>query len=347
MNVAWWPHTTNRAVASYRLRCWQIIEEIRRRGLSADLYRPWKVPQVLVMSKRYDATSLQAARALRDARGTRLVLDLCDNHFHADTDDTQWKRRADALRATVRSMDLIVASTPTLAEVVRAEAGPEVPIEVVGDAAEAPYNPGRLPRMLHGVAERRLNQLRAELQRQPVLSGRRLVWFGNHGSAYAEGGMSDLVSLRKALEEAHREAPLSLTVVSNHRAKFDQLTAGWAVPVHYVEWHPNTVSRALCLHDVAVVPVRTNPFTMCKTNNRVATATLHGLAVAADAIPSYRDLGNWIVLDDWETGLRRLMDDAQYRASCVASGKTLLAAHWSLKHVTDQWLHALSRIQVT
>ena len=32
MTLAWWPHTTRRSVASFRLRCWQIVTELQRRG---------------------------------------------------------------------------------------------------------------------------------------------------------------------------------------------------------------------------------------------------------------------------------------------------------------------------
>jgi hypothetical protein len=344
MRFAWWAHTTNASVASYRLRCLGVIEELRRRGVQAALFRPDLRSDVLVLSKRYDAASLRTAQLVRQQHGTRLVLDLCDNHFYAANDMPKWRRRAEELRAAVREVDLVVVSTDTLEAVVQAEAGRPVATVVIGDAVEMPSDPGWSQRWRHLLAEQRLSGLSSRLDRQPVAAGRRLLWFGNHGSDYAEGGMADLCSLQAMLESAHREAPLNLTIVSNNRRKFAQLTGLWKLPAHYLEWHPNTFSRALRLHDVALIPVRPNPFTLCKTNNRVATALLHGLAVAADAIPSYRPLADCAVLDNWQEGLQRLMADADCRMACVARGSELVRSQWSIEQISSQWLKALQQL---
>jgi hypothetical protein len=174
-----------------------------------------------------------------------------------------------------------------------------------------------------------------------VPPGRRLVWFGNHGSGYAEGGMADLSKLHSLLEQAQQDAPLSLTVISNHRGKFEQLVQAWRLPTHYLAWHPATISRALQLHDVAVIPIGLNPFTLCKTNNRVATAFLHGLAVVADTIPSYTEFADSAVLDDWGPGLHRLLHDSAWRQQRLALGQQRVRDHWNLPHIVDQWQRAL------
>jgi len=343
MRFAWWPHTSNSSVASYRLRCLRVVEELSRRGVDAALFRAGDVPDVLVLSKRYDAASLEAALGLRTRRGTRVVLDLCDNHFHSASDAPQWQRRGEALRDAARAADLVIASSDALERVVQAETQSAVQTVVIGDAAEAPdLDPPS--RWRHPLAEHRLRRLRTRLARVPAAPGRRLVWFGNHGSDYAEGGMSDLCSIQAVLEAANRDSPLSLTVISNSRAKFADLTRSWRLATHYVDWHPATFSRALQCHDVALIPVRPNPFTLCKTNNRVATALLHGLGVAADSIPSYRALAEWVVLDNWHDGLHRLMSDADYRRACVARGGEMVRTQWSIERIGSQWLQALRRV---
>jgi len=345
MRLAWWPHTTNASIASYRLRCLRVVDELRRRGVEAALFRPGLKSDVLVLSKRYDAASLRTAQLVRQQHGTRLVLDLCDNHFYAADDIPKWTRRADDLRAAVREVDLVVASTDTLEAVVQAEAGRPIATVVIGDAAEMPSDPGWTQRWFHLLAERRLSRLSSKLDRRAAAAGRRLLWFGNHGSDYTEGGMADLCSLQATLESAHDDAPVSLTIVSNNRRKFAQLTSTWKLPAHYLEWHPNTFSRALRLHDVALIPVRPNPFTLCKTNNRVATALLHGLAVAADPIPSYRSLADCAVLDNWHEGLQRLMADADWRMACVARGSEMIRSRWSIEQIGSQWLEALGQLR--
>jgi hypothetical protein len=119
VDFAWWPNKASETVASYRLRCAQIIEELSGRGVSCGLYTPGVAPKALVLSKRYDPASMSEANAVRDAHGARIVLDLCDNHFSFDGQDPEWQARSDVLKRAVAAADLVTASTETLADVIR------------------------------------------------------------------------------------------------------------------------------------------------------------------------------------------------------------------------------------
>ena len=337
--VRWWPHTDDPRVASYRLRCLQIVDALAARGLDAALYRPQRDerPQVLVLSKRYDAATLAAALALRERAGTRVLLDLCDNHFHVDSDDPKLRQRADTLRAAVCSVEQVVAASPALAEVIAAECPTQRRIAVIPDATEPPFEPRGPARLRHPQSEWQLARLGDALRRSGVSTARRLVWFGNHGSAGAEGGMNDLLRLGDALHRAHESKPLSVTVISNDEPKFKRLTAGWTLPSFYLPWHAHSFSRALRWHGAALIPVGLNPFTRCKTNNRVATALLHGLNVIADGIPSYAEFAGRAVLDDWPRGLGAYLDDAARRAADVEAGRRLVHQRYSLESVAARW----------
>ncbi len=337
--VRWWPHTDDPQVASYRLRCLQIVTALRHAGVDAGLYRGEyeAPPAVLVLSKRYDERSLADAQALRDRAGTRLVLDLCDNHFHVDNADPKLLQRAERLRGAVRSVDRVVTSSAALAEVVATEASAPGGVTVIPDATELPFEPGGLARWREPRAECALAKLRIALQASGVPPARRLLWFGNHGSAGAEGGMSDLLRIRKALHDAHGRQPLCLTVISNHAGKFAELIATWTLPAFYLPWHAQSFSRAARLHGGAVIPVGLNPFTRCKTNNRVATAFLHGLNVIAGATPSYAEFAACAVLDDWPRGLGSYLDDTARRAADIDAGRRLVERRYSVDAVAASW----------
>jgi hypothetical protein len=342
--IAWWPHTTDRSVASFRLRCLQVIQALRDRGVDSRLWAPGvTMPSVLVLSKRYDQESMERALAMRRAAGTRLVLDLCDNHFYAANDDPRWRRRALALREAVLTVDLVTTASAELARIVAEHAGERTPVEVIEDAVELPSRPAGLQWLAHPIAHAALVSLQRRLERDAPAT--RLVWFGNHGSPYADGGMEDLLRVRESLHAAHSAQPLSLTVVSNSRRRFRTLLEDWRLPVHYLPWHPMTFSSALGLHDVAVIPIGRNPFTLCKTNNRVATALLHGLAVVADSIPSYEPLRDCCVLDDWGDGLRQRLANAAARELAVTRGRERIEARWSLQAVSTRWLDVIGGLR--
>lgn len=337
--VRWWPHTDDARVASYRLRCLRVVEALRSQGIDAGLYRPAdkEAPRCLVLSKRYDAATLAQAQAWRARSGTRLVLDLCDNHFHVDNGDARLLQRADALRDAVRAVDQVVVSSQALGEVVAAQCGQSIAIAVIADATEPPFEPNGLARWRMPRAEAALWRLDRALKRSGVPASRRLLWFGSHGSAGAEGGMSDLLRIRDALHAAHRTQALSLTVISNDAVKFATLTSGWTLPTFYLPWHAGTFSRAARLHGAAVMPIGINPFTRCKTSNRIATAFAHGLNVIADAIPSYEGFRDCAVLDDWPHGLGPYLDDALRRGADIQAGRCVLARRYSADAVAALW----------
>jgi len=344
MKIRWWPHTLDPRVASYRLRCVHVIEQLRLLGVDAGVLARGEVPHVLVLSKRYDPRSLEQAVNMRARSGTRLVLDICDNHFYAQSDESVWRVRAENLRHAVRSVDLLVASTPALADVAMNEVNHAGRAVVIGDASEIPTAYSRMSMTAHPYAHLRLATLRQSLHRASIPEGRRLVWFGHHGSGNADSGMDALGKIRQLLECEAREAPLSLTVISNNRSKFEAVAAPWRLATFYLPWHRATFSLAMHLHDIAVIPIHRNPFTDCKTNNRVTSAVLHGLAVAADSIPSYAPFAECAVLDDWDRGLRTLMEDVSLRNRQVERGREIIAAEWTLTRIAGLWRDALVAI---
>jgi len=296
-------------------------------GCSADY-------SVVVYSKVYDQAVQVEARHLR-ATGTRIVLDLCDNHFYNPRHLAILRNAATQLRRMLDETDELVASTDAMAQVLRDEVGDAKPITVIGDAVETTIEGVRTARWERWWARRRLRALARWLGTDSKTT--RLVWFGSHGGPSGDHGMGDLEILRSPLEQLHQEHPVSLTVISNSAAKFDRLMRPWKVPTRYLEWSADTFLDALRLHSIALIPVRENPFTRCKTNNRLVTAFAAGLAVVASGIPSYRPFEACCVLDDWLTGLRGYIFDPAARQRAVAAGQTLVQCEWTLPRIADRW----------
>lgn len=339
MEVAWWPKSSSKSLASYRLRCAQVVDALNSRGISAGLFRPKYPPKILVLSKRYDIESIRLAQQLKMKHGTKLVLDLCDNHFFAISDDPRWAYRAESLSLAIRTVDMVVVSSESLGEIVMEKTVINSDkVVVIEDAAETPFNPSMLKKACFLRAEHQLKNLNDFLSAYPFGAGCRLVWFGNHGSDYANGGMRDLTRIKARLHAIAEQKPISLTVVSNSRETYQQVFNEWKLKTHYCEWHKNTFSRVLRAHDVALIPIESNPFTICKTNNRVATSLLHGLGVVADEIPSYLPLKDGVVLNDWEGGLSQMLDDVKFREERKNIGRKLIEKKWNLDVICDEWI---------
>lgn len=313
------------------------MRALRAAGTSAQWFDPQRSADfdILVIGKRHDAATIELAKVFQQ-RGGKVVVDLCDNRFQYPPAATELAQQAVQLSQLLAVADHVVASTATLAAVIREHAASLGALSVIGDLADD----------LSAVPTQFLQSITAKWQAQASLQRLRqlrksghslLVWFGSHGGPYADAGMTDLLQLQPLLEQAHRQSPLALTVISNSEEKFRQHIKSFAIPTQYAAWHSATFDALLQAHDISVIPINRNPFTICKTDNRVVTSLLHSLAVVADEIPSYTPYRSAIGLGDWQPHLMRYLSDPGSRATDVAAGRALALNTTHEQRIVEQW----------
>ena len=130
-------------------------------------------------------------------------------------------------------------------------------------------------------------------------------------------GMLSLLGAKPALQSIHRDIPLELVVISNHREKFDTFLTGFGVPVRYVPWTAEATYNELEQADVALLTSGDDAFSSVKSPNRALQALAVGVPVVATSNDELRELGGSVVLDDVESGLRHYLTnpDAARRRS--------------------------------
>jgi hypothetical protein len=298
------------------LRCLLPARHLAAHGYDSKLLGRVRIgrPDVVVFQKAYAAPHLDLAARLK-ARGARLVLDVCDNHFYNPTGSPEYAARADRLRRMIELADVVTASTRTLADVI------EHPrCVVVDDFVEWP------------------DELAAPRADSDPF---RLLWFGNAGDPDLGFGMCDLGGILEAIAPFAEARPVELVVSSNSAAAYGRWIAGAPFPTRYEAWSPRSFQQLARRAHVSVLPITLNPFTAAKTANRVVTSILHGLPVVAGAVPSYAELGDFLLFDDWERNLRRYADDAELRAAHVANGQRFIAERFADRRIVSQWVDAL------
>jgi hypothetical protein len=346
--IGWKPKSSDTRVASARIRCLNPLRELQRRGYPAELFRADRAGHysAVVYSKLYDEATYREALALH-ARGVRVVVDLCDNYLHVPQGIPELAQARMSLERMLRLADYIVASTPELATVIRAELGPEPSVAVIGDAVEPEIvgvRESAFGGWLHRRKLHRLLRWLASGQKKGI--GSAVAWFGIHGGPYHEHGMSDLLLIRPLLENLHERYGIQLTVISNSKERFTRTVAPWRLPTHYLEWSPGTFQAALRAHQIAVIPVAKNPFTWCKSNNRLATALSAGVSVVADGIPSYQEFARVCRLDNWEQGLTEYIRDPVARRRDVGEGQALVARLCSPQAIADAWQELFDSVSI-
>ncbi len=180
----------------------------------------------------------------------------------------------------------------------------------------------------------------------PDPSVQRILWFGNHGGPHARFGMLDLLEIREALETVASEFKVELVVVSNNAEKYAQNIKGMRIPSSYLEWSPAVVRDQLSLASVVILPNTRDPFSLCKSANRTATALDAGVPVVATSTRALDGLRDCILLDDFLAGLRTYLGDPARARADVKKGREAIERLFGQQAIALAWRqvidHALS-----
>lgn len=355
--ISFWTNTKKLTMASYRIRCRNVVQDLRQLGVRASYYDgrirkhthavpALSRPPILVLSKHTKLYALEWAVELKNRYGTRLVLDVCDNIFFGKEAGAKAEKdkKYDQTIGALRHFDVVVTPTAALRDLLARHLRSGTHFEVIPDAVEnkTGMNVYQKWKNRHSIAE--LHSLQESLANNGVNSGHRLVWYGYHGMASAQNGMQDLASISNILEKHNKDRKLSLTVISNNRQKYDDLFGKASFQTHYLEWNYYTISQSLKLHDIALIPVRENDFNTVKSANRVTTAFENDLAVCASSLDSYAPFSDSAVLDDWGNGLGLLMSSAEERKRRISLGKERIDTEFTQRAVSHHWMNLIEKL---
>lgn len=170
-----------------------------------------------------------------------------------------------------------------------------------------------------------------------------IVWFGNHGAAYARFGMLDLLEIRGALETIAREREVELVVISNNREKYEDYIQPLAIPSRYVEWTPRAVDAWLARASVVVVPNSLDAFSLCKSANRTVLALSQSVPVVATSTPALAPLAAHIHTGDPLEGLCRYLGNPDAGREEAAGGYALARRLFGAQALAAAWRELLTR----
>ena len=331
VRIAWKPAGGSFLPGS-RLRAYLPAEHLREAGWQAGIFDPRVQDSydVVIFQKIYDREALALARRLT-SRGTRLVFDLCDNHFYGDPGVASVRDRVQRLQEMIDLVDAVSVSTLEMSRLIRKER-----VTVIDDPIDYPETSW---------------MLRAQLRAAQFLKGDRrsrvrFVWHGTAGQADPPTGLIDVGRVLPHLEDLNRTVPLSLTVISNSRELFEKYVGGTSFPTRYVPWKLSTFPYHLKQNDICLIPISVNPFTICKTNNRLVSSLLLGLPVVADSITSYEEFAGCVLFGNWRENLHRYAADPALRREHVREAQRYIRSRYTPSRVVSQWSAFLAQVLV-
>jgi hypothetical protein len=311
-----WKTVGDKNTAGSRLRAFIPIRVLSSRGLNCALYNSPGDADIVIFQKTYTEQDISLAKDLRSS-GKKVVLDLCDNHFY-NPDDIPWMtERAQRLSRMIDVCHAVIVSSTELRRYVEHPA-----VFFVNDAVEdVKQNPLR----------RWLSRLNSS-QRSPGKFS--LVWFGNSGSEMPRFGMADIQKVIDPLNNIDSDTPLILNVISDSQALFEKYTASAKFETRFHTWRRENFSSLLSQNDVCIIPISLNPFTACKTANRVIVSLLCGVPVVADVIPSYNEFLPFIASGDWKFNIASTLKGSKDK---VSKGIEYIHQHYNDERVVNEW----------
>jgi len=327
-SIAWIPSSREALIASVRLRSLLPCRYLSESGWRCELTDARSCPDadVVVFQKKYGPEELELAERLRD-RGTVTVFDLCDDHFYNPDNVPKLAERAERLRTMIDLVDGVSAASEPLRRLVT-----EKEAVVIDDAFDE-------------VSARRAAAWRRRFARGVGRSGElRLVWYGGAGLESPSFGLRHVRKVVPVLNDLGRRRRLRLTVISNSRKLYKKVLGDACFPTQYHEWEEATFPALFTNHDVCIIPIEENPFTIAKTANRVALSLRLGVPVVADSIPSYEEFAPFVLFDDWAASIERYAADPALRRRHAREGRAFVDAKYTKARVVDQWSSFFERL---
>lgn len=336
--IFWHAESYNPTLASIRLRVVEPMMALRELGHDVRLLTGELPAAGLVIFSKSDSPEALATAELAVARGQPIIYDICDNVFEKPSRNEQDEARKQRVRGMMDLATLVTCGTQPLADLLASE----VPVtaaktEIIADTLDE-SRPTAAPTM----AERfRLWRLQRFLRRNA--GAMHLVWFGKCKKGYA--GIEHLDPVVRLLETLPLARPVTLTVISNRRKIYRRSASKWRIPKFYFSWSLANFDTALRLHDVAIIPIDSNSYTVGKSINRPATALMAGLGVVADPIPAYAELSPFIYLGEWERALTEYSQSDLRTDRRIGDAQAFLRNRYSPAVLAKRWAEVIDQAE--
>jgi SAM-dependent methyltransferase len=311
--------TSDLASARYRVlipaqQLGRLGHQVQIAGLAGDTW-PAEVlaapVDAVVISKSFQAANEALASAMK-ARGAKVVVDFCDDHFeHAEL--------GPHLRRLAALADVVIASTGMMAEAVRRHAGRDA--TVITDPVEG-------PRGMPAFA--------------PALPSLKLAWFGHPSNLRG-------LSMKSAeLAALVQRVPVRLrlvTAASDDVRQFASQLAGAdpsRLKVELVAWTPDAAWRSLAECDAVWLPAEESSRTSVKSPNRLVEAIWAGRFVVADPVPSYMPFADVMPIGKGLlAGMQEALDAPDAARARIAAAQRRVARDHSAYECGRRWALAL------
>ncbi len=292
----------NRAMASIRIRCYDIIEYFEKCGIHAELYKPFKDYKAVIFTKTCSDRAVRTAKKLHE-KGVPIYYEAyCE--FLEDESRRDDRERINILKIAEQAQ-VVGTASPQQAE------------------AFSKYHPKVLmiPESVHD------DFFRAEKKHEPK-ERVTLVYCGYSGKA------KDTLCIREVLLKLQKKYRCRLLYICEKDPKLTDFE------YEYLEYKQSEIPDQLLQGDIMIAPRPMNGIGQSAHSfTKVALPLAAGLPAVASPVPSY--VGTPVILcrndEEWTKALTRLITDAEERRKIGKQGREYVKDNFSLQKIGEEY----------
>lgn len=301
------PAFYNNAMASIRTRCYDIIAAMREREIYAELFRPWKDYDVIILTKTYSDRCFKVAQELK-CRGVRVISDVYCEFYNDYSRNEEWSR----LLSLVELSDAIIVASNEQRK-------------IFGKYKEkCIYIPEGIKKDLLCIKKQHDNVKKPSL-----------LWCGYSAKA------RDLYEIDNLLSVCIDLGICNLIIISEKDPKLERYN------YRFIKYNQKNIGRLLCEGDIFIAPRHiADDDNRQHSFLRISMPMAVGLPVIASPVPSYYETPAIIcnTTQEWNENIKILCRSVADREEIGKKGQEFVVNKASIDVTCDMYIDLIKEV---
>ena len=298
----------NKALASVRMRCYDIMNHLEEQGYKVELYKPWKKYKVVVFNKTRKDSSVMLAKRLHK-KGIPVITEAFCEYLTDPLKKEDWERN-NILSIMSCAQEVITYSSSQLQQFSQYHKN----THMIEESVHPKYF------QVHKLHEPKSNVT--------------LVYCGYSNNA------KDTLIIKDVICQLQKEYACDILFLCEKDPLIE------AFPYRYEKYDQRNIHHQLLQGDIMIAPRPMDGIEkLAHTLSKVAHPMAVGLPAVANPVPSY--LNTPVVLCDtneqWYASLKELIRNPQLRQQLGNESSEYIKQHYSIETIGSQYLTILKK----
>ena len=298
----------NKALASVRMRCYDMILWLEKQGIKVELYKPYKKYKIAFYIKTRSERAIRIAEKMQK-QGTIMIMDPYCEVIDQENVPDNWERK-NILHLLQYMFQINVNSNVQFEKFRKYHKN----IKLIGDNVNDAY---------------------FNIQKETRKDGNcTLVYCGYHKKA------KDLLCIKDVLINLRKKYNCDILLISDKDPQLKEIS------YKFVKYNQKKIPELFCLGDIMIAPRPMEGIeNLSHSNTKIAYPMSVGLPVVASPVPSYLDSPAILCKseDEWYAEVEKLILNSEYRECIGKQSKEFIKNNYALSHLGKDYLEKIKQ----